>query len=221
MARGYDIMSTLNPQQASLLQQLLGGMQGQQGNVSQNPLFQSSGNYLQNLLQGGDEAFSKFEAPFQRQFQEQTIPGLAERFAGLGAGSQSSSAFQQALGQAGAGLSENLAALRSGLQMQAVPYAQQQSQQPFNNLLQLLGLNTQAFAPKQPSFLQSLGLNLAGGVGQGLGMFAGEGIGSGLGAAAKGIGGLFNNNPWQSSYGGLAQSRSGGTGITETRFPGR
>lgn len=87
--RGYDVFSTLSPQQLQILEQLLPQLLGSLGG----------------------EGADKFAAPFQRQFEEKTVPGLAERFAGLGAGSQSSSAFQQALGQAGAGLSENLASL--------------------------------------------------------------------------------------------------------------
>lgn len=118
--KGLNILSTLNPQQQTILQQLLGSISGQSGNIQQNPLYQSGQNFLQGIL-GGDT--SKFEAPLMRQFNEQIIPGLAERFSGAGAGSQSSSAFQQALGGAGADLTERLGALRSGLQMQAAPQA--------------------------------------------------------------------------------------------------
>ena len=167
--KGYDQFSTMNPQQSELLQQLLGSISGQQGNINQNPLYQSGQNYLQNLLQGGDQAFANFEAPFKRQFHEQTIPGLAERFAGMGAGAQSSSAFQNALGQAGAGLSENLASLRSQLQMQALPQALQYANQPFSNIQKLLGLQTQGYQKQDMPWWQSLLGSLAGGAGQGLG----------------------------------------------------
>lgn len=72
---------------------------------------------IRSLLGGGEpNLFSDFAAPFQRQFQEETIPGLTNRFAGLG--NYSSSSFQNALGQAGAGLQEKLAALRGGLSNQ-------------------------------------------------------------------------------------------------------
>ena len=97
---------TMAPEQMSLL-----------GQTSQNlgqPMQQGLG-FLSNIL-GGDT--SKFEAPLMRQFEEQTIPGLAEQFAGMGA--TNSSAFQQALGGAGAGLMENLGAMRGNLQMQAL-----------------------------------------------------------------------------------------------------
>lgn len=149
--KGYSAFSTLNPQQATLLQQLLGSMTGQSANIQQNPLYQSGGNYLQKILSGDT---SEFEAPLMRQFNEQIIPGIAERFSGLGSGAQSSSAFQQALGGAGADLSERLGALRGGLQMQAVPQALGYAQQPFTNLQNLLGIKTQGFLPKQKSGLQ-------------------------------------------------------------------
>ena len=174
MPKGYNIFSTLNPQQQTILNQLLGSMQGQQGNISQNRTFQSGENYLQKIL-GGDT--SAFEAPLQRQFQEQIIPGLAERFSGAGAGAQSSSAFQQALGSAGADLAERLGSLRGQLQMQAAPQALSYAQQPVSNLQNLLGMNTQAFAPKQRSFGQEALLGLSGGIGSGLGMLGGAGGG--------------------------------------------
>ncbi len=80
---GFNAFSTLNPQQSSILQQLLSSLSGQQGNIQQNPLYQSGQAHIQNIL-GGDT--SNFEAPLMRQFQEQIIPQLAERFSGAGAG---------------------------------------------------------------------------------------------------------------------------------------
>lgn len=110
---GLKKVPTMSQGQQGLQNQILQLLQGQLGQGG--PFSQAQG-YLQNLLSGSPQSTSAFEAPAMRQFNEQIIPGLAERFSGLGAGSQSSSAFQQALGQAGAGLSENLQALRSGLQ---------------------------------------------------------------------------------------------------------
>jgi len=128
-----DKIDTLNPEQQQLQSGILQMLQKQLGGGG---IYQQGQDYLQNLLSGSPEAFKNFEAPFTRQFQEQTVPGLAERFSGLGAGAQGSSAFGQALGQAGAGLSENLAALRSGLQMQAAPQAFQSVQSLFGTSMQ-------------------------------------------------------------------------------------
>lgn len=174
--KGYDILSTLNPQQSQILQQLLGSLSGETGNIQRNPLYQSGQSYLQGILGGDTE---KFEKPLMRQFNEQIVPGIAERFSSLGSGAQSSSAFQQALGGAGADLSERLGALRGGLQGQAANQALGYAQQPVSNLQSLLGMSTQAFAPKQRSFGQEALIGLAGGVGSGLGGIGGA-MGGGL-----------------------------------------
>jgi hypothetical protein len=79
-----------------------------------SPTEQAGQGFLQNLLsRTPEQQYQTFAQPFMRQFQEQTVPQLAERFSGLGA--QRSSAFGQALGGAGAGLQENLAALKGNL----------------------------------------------------------------------------------------------------------
>lgn len=70
---------------------------------------------LQNAFQGiqnPQAGFEPFAQQARTQFETQTIPGLAERFTSMGGG-QRSSAFQNALGSAGAGLEQNLAALGS------------------------------------------------------------------------------------------------------------
>lgn len=102
------------PGQNNLLNQLLQAL-GIGGNTS-NAYNQAQGN-LSDILGGGDEAYNRFSAPYMRQFQEETLPGIAERFAGMGA--LSSSGFGQALGSAGAGLQERLASLREGLRQNA------------------------------------------------------------------------------------------------------
>jgi hypothetical protein len=102
---------------------------------------QGIGNLMQ-LLQGGQGGMpggapGSFEPQAQKartQFQTQTIPGLAERFTALGG--QNSSAFQGALGQAGAGLEEGLAA-------QGSQYGLQQNAQLQNLMKILLGISSQ------------------------------------------------------------------------------
>lgn len=177
MPSGYDTVSTFNPGQQQGFQQLLQMLQGQLG--QSGGLFGQGSSYLQNLLSGSPEAFEQFEAPIKRQFNEQTVPGLAERFSGIGSGAQSSSAFQQALSGAGADLSERLASLRGQMQLGALPQALSYSQQPQQGLQNLLGMNTQSFMPKQNSFLKQLLLGLSGGLGSSLGTGLTSGI-SGL-----------------------------------------
>lgn len=158
MPKGYNIFSTLNPEQQGLFNQQAQGLGAIQPQIMQ---------YLQQLLSSSPEATEAFSAPYMRQFNEQIVPGLAERFAGAGA--LSSSGFQNALGQAGAGLAENLASMREQLRYGAA----QQGQSGISNFL---GMNTQSLMPKQMGFLKQLLLGLSGGVGQGIG-----GIGSSFG----------------------------------------
>ncbi len=109
---------TMSPQQQKLFSQLM-QMLNPQSNFTQG--FQQSNDLMQQYLDPSSEAVDRFTDPYMREFNEQTIPGLSERFAGMNAmgSGLSSSGFGQALGGAGAGLQERLAQIRSGLGMQA------------------------------------------------------------------------------------------------------
>lgn len=148
------------PQQEQAMGSLLGGAQQQLPQIFE---------YLQSILSQNPEAMKQFEAPAMRQFEEQIIPTIAERFSGLDA--QKSSAFGQQLGQAGAGLSENLAAQRAGM-----------SQQAISQLQSLLGggLQPQFETMFRPQTQGLLG-QLLGGLGGGLGQLGSYGIGKGFG----------------------------------------
>lgn len=79
-----------------------------------SPVEMAGQNFLQNLLsRTPEQQLQNFEEPYLRQFREQTVPEIAERFTGQDA--QRSSAFAQTMGQAGAGLSENLASIKGNL----------------------------------------------------------------------------------------------------------
>lgn len=104
-------VNLLTPQQQQLQGQY-GAMAGQGGDAYFN--------YLMSILSNDPGAFEQFERPIMRQFEQQVVPGISERFAGMGSGgAMSSSGLNQSLGQAGQQLSENLAAMRQGLKMQA------------------------------------------------------------------------------------------------------
>ena len=183
---------SMAPGQMDLLNQLLGGLGG--GETGGGPMGAGLSN-LQQLLSGDPEAFAKFEAPYQRQFQEQTVPGLAERFSGMGAGAQGSSAFGQQLGQAGAGLSEGLASLRGGLQQGAM-----------GQLASLLGIGMGA-SPFENIFRPQTG-----GMGQAMAPGIGAGIGSGLaGLFTSGGGGGGGFGGWLSKLipGSMSSPQSG------------
>lgn len=126
---------TMTGSQKNFLSSILGQLGGMQGPSSSYGLAQQR---LQEQLMGGNEAYDAFAAPYMRQFQEQLVPQLAERFAGAGA--LSSSSFGQALGSAGAGLQEQLASLRANQQQGAIQNAFGQY-----NTLAGLGLGAQPF----------------------------------------------------------------------------
>tara|TARA_R110000868_G_scaffold213525_2_gene463618 strand:- start:1236 stop:1772 length:537 start_codon:yes stop_codon:yes gene_type:complete len=148
---------TYTPQQMQFLNQLLGALGGGQGGQEGQ-----GGNFLDyysNLL-GGDQGqgdFESFAEPYRQEFQNQTIPMLAERFAGAGgagaggmSGALSSSGFGQSLGAAGSNFNAQLAQLFAGLRQSA---AGQMSG------LAGLGLGAQPYAFQQksasPGFLTS------------------------------------------------------------------
>lgn len=149
---------TMTPEQQALLKQLLGGLGG--------PMEAGIGN-LMKILQGGDAAFKEYEAPMMRKFNEEIIPGIGERFAGMGAGAQSSSAFPQALSQASGSLTEALAAQRAGLQNQALSQLQ--------GLLGM-GLNAHPFQYAQSGGGGGLFGAMMPGIGMGMGQMGGSSL---------------------------------------------
>lgn len=86
------------------------------GKFSQNPNFQQGQEYLRDMLSGSKESYDKFANPIKSEFERETLPQLANRFAG----NTRSSAFQNALGDAGVQLNERLGRLRGELQQSAV-----------------------------------------------------------------------------------------------------
>jgi len=87
---------------------------------------------LQGLLNYQPEGLEDMQRPALDQFQNQIVPGILERFSGLGAAR--SSALNQTLGEAAKGLGTNLAALRAQQQQGAAGIRG-------NALQQLLGMN--------------------------------------------------------------------------------
>lgn len=110
-------LPTMTPEMEQLHNQLLGNAQG----LGQGGVPQALG-LLQQYLNPESDIYRNFEAPYMQQFQQQTIPQLAEQFGGFGAnsGALSSSGFGQALGAAGANLQTNLAQMKSGMQRNAI-----------------------------------------------------------------------------------------------------
>lgn len=155
---GYTKMSTVTPEIATFLQQILGpAMQNQQ---------QAAQGYQQFLPGGGGgEAIANAA---QQRFQQQTIPSILNAF---GSGSKGSSALNQALAAGASNLNSDIASQLAQMQLQA--------SQGLGNLGQgqaNLGATTPqfAFAQKQQPIWQSL---LLGGINAG-----GNALGAYLGA---------------------------------------
>ena len=109
----------MTPEQQAQLSQLL-QLLAPEGQLGQG--YQQGLAGLLEMMNPSSEAQQRFADPYMQQFEQQTVPGLAERFAGAGAtgGALSSSGFGQALGGAGAGLQTQLAGLKSQLQGSAI-----------------------------------------------------------------------------------------------------
>jgi hypothetical protein len=131
-------LPTTTTEQGQALDQLLGGAQQQ---------LPDAFGFLSNILGQSPEAMQQFQAPALRQFREQIVPDIAQRFGEVG-GLQSSG-FQQALGQGAERLTENLAAQRAGLGFQGLGQLQ--------NLLKM-GLEPRfqyQTIPESPGFVQN------------------------------------------------------------------
>lgn len=136
---------TLNKGQEDLLSQVMRHLSFGKTSARNDPMYQQGSDFLSRILSQDPEMMKQFEAPMMRQFNEQVVPGIAERFSGMGA--RSSSAFNQTMGQAGAGLSEQIAAMRANLGMGAAQQAFGYAQLPFQQMMQRaqLGLGTSPF----------------------------------------------------------------------------
>jgi hypothetical protein len=121
-----------------MVQQMKGG-----SDIRQNQQYQQ-GNEWFNSLFNDPEFFKSFEAPARRQFEEEIVPGVANRFAAQGSGgSLGSTGFRNQMAREGSNLETNLAAMRGGMQQQAIPQMLGYAQQPFQNYQSLLGTATQ------------------------------------------------------------------------------
>ena len=158
-------IETVNPEQRQVINQLLQQALGVARGLQQQPM-------------GQLPSFEPIAQRARTQFQQQTIPSIAERFTALDG--QRSSGFPQILGQQAAGLEEALAALAAdyGIQQQQLGLQGQGLQQ--NLLATLLGIGTQPtfqnyLQERQPGFWSRLGNAFTGGVSNSVGQF-----GSGL-----------------------------------------
>ena len=127
------------PGKQQLYQQMLAG-------TSQG--LPQSYDFLTRLLSGDESIYRELEAPALRQFQEQIVPGLAERYTAMGEGGQGSSAYQQQLAAAGGRLAQELAGQRTGYRMSALDRLLQQAGQTMRT-------SPYDLVPRTPGFVES------------------------------------------------------------------
>lgn len=142
----FQSQSVLGNEQQPLYQQLLAANQGEGAGGS----FGESADYFRNLLSNDSEDFNAFANPELRRFNEQTIPGLSEQFAGMGSGGLSSSGFRNAAVSAGTDLSERLGAIRAQLRQQGAQGLANLGQQGLGQFKENI------YRPATPGFLQSV-----------------------------------------------------------------
>lgn len=138
--------STLLPNQRPI--------QKQQAQAAMGPgaggAFGQSADYYRNLLGNDSQDLQAFQQPEMRRFNEQTIPDIAEQFAGMGSGGLSSSGFQNSAVSAGADLGERLASMRAGLRQNAADRLSSFGQQALNPYAE------NVYRPRTPGLLESL-----------------------------------------------------------------
>ncbi len=159
---------------------------------------------LIDMLNPNSEQQKSFEDPYRQEFEQKTIPGLAERFAGAGAegGALSSSGFGQALSSAGANLQTNLAQ-QTGQRRQD---AMKQIMDLYQNMVQnTLSAEPYAYVNKQQ------GGGMGGGTAQGLANIS-PGAWQDIYNSLKGGGG--GNSPVSSS-----NNSSGGVSSYQKDYP--
>ena len=181
----WSQQSNLNKGQQGLQNQLLRANAGAGAGGS----FGASADYYRNLLSDNPQDFQAMAAPEMRQFNEQTIPGLSEQFAGMGSGGLSSSGFRNAAVGAGTDLSERLGALRAQLRQSGAAGLMNLGQQGLQQTSQ------NVYTQGQPGFVDAIGKGIGGAA-------TGFAMGGPAGAAAGGLSGLL------SKFGGLFGKKS-------------
>ena len=169
-------LGTMNSQQKHLFKELFKHPERYLQFAEANPTYQQGAGYLQKILSQDPEMMKQFEAPAIRQFNEEIVPSIAERFAGMGG--LSSGAFNRTMGQAGAGLAERIAAMRAQLGLGAAGQALNYAQMPFSQNMSSLGLllGTPTFGYQATGGTPGVGSGLSTGLANagayGLGMYA-------------------------------------------------
>lgn len=162
-----------NRLQQSLMDKAGKGLQaqGMPDMIGQTQNYNQGQNYLADLYSQSPDAFQRMSQPYMQQFQQQTVPDIAERFSSMGSGSAGGSGLNQALAQGATNLNTNLGGMFENMRSQNLVQNMQYGQAPFDQfrslLMSLLGMNTfeNTYQPGNTGFLGPF----LQGAGQGLG----------------------------------------------------
>lgn len=166
----FKKLKNFSPEQQQFFNQFMQQLMGMQGGENGGGVNQGI-DILQQYLNPESDIYKNFEKPYMQQFEQQTVPGLAEKFAGFGGGmggGLSSSGFGQALSSAGSNLQTNLAQMKSQMQRSAIGDIFGQ----FNTMTgQGLGAQPFSYGHQQGTagLLPQMAVAAAGGVAQGYG----------------------------------------------------
>jgi hypothetical protein len=208
-------VSTLRPEQEGLYNQLI--QAGQQPGAG--GAFGTSADYFRGLLSDNSADYNAFAAPALRQYREEIVPGIAEQFAGMGAGGLSSSGFRNAQIQGATDLSERLGAMRAQLRQSGAQGLQNIGQLGLGNYSQNMVTKpgTSGFLSAiAPAVGTAAGAYLGGPGGAAAGYnlgnwFSGGGSGNAVGA---------NTGPYGNGGGPQASPQLGGNGFQLPKFGG-
>jgi len=186
--------------QPGRFEQLASVEQPQQQAIMQ--MLQQALGQMQNPTQG----FQPIAQQAREQFQQNTVPTIAERFTSMGGGGQRSSAFAGQLGQAGAGLESQLAGQQAQFGQQQQGLAQQLAQLGLSPTFQY------GYHPERAGALEKFGGLAAQFGGQALGSYMGAG-----GNPLKALMGMFGGGGQGGGQGGgmVPQQRVGQMGFRQ------
>jgi len=147
---GYGMMTMPNGSQAVQMPNF--SPQQMQG---YDQLFQQGQQGMQNMPPAN---FGALKDMYTQNFNQNTIPGIMERFSGMGAGGQRSSAFEQALGGAGAQMNTQMAGMEQGFN--------HQNRNQLMHMMQMGGQPQYSWegSKREPGFAENFGTSLMGGV---------------------------------------------------------
>jgi hypothetical protein len=167
----FGKVKTGTPEQESYLKSLYDTEGGKN-----DPLYQAGYQGIQSILNNDPESIKAFEAPYLENFEQNIVPGLLEKYGGMGTGRGSTgSGLQNSLAQAGRGLQKDLAASREALKETARGQAGRYSNIPTENRLTGLGWSPyetyhKEAQPGMKDYLAKTGIDLAG---KAIGAYAG------------------------------------------------